>query len=132
MLLIVSDQLRVVAVHVQGFQLLRVGHDLTKLVELLLLVVSIFVLILSGVTSDLDGKLVRLVVDASLVQDVEVVRLAWTEIFIRHSNLQECYRRKVDFLSKQLLLDDLRPRRQLLAKSFHLADELFGLSGSKS
>ena len=70
--------------------------------------------------------------DASLVKNVEVVRHRGAQVLIRHSDLDESNRGKVDLLSQKFRLDDFTASRQLLAEAFHFRYELFGLSWTEA
>jgi hypothetical protein len=84
------------------------------------LVVLVITFTLTRVSGNLHGEFVALVMDPSLVKNVEIVGHTRSQILIRHTNLEECDGGEVYFLAKKILLDDLATRRQFLAQSFHL------------
>jgi len=89
-------------------------------VDLRDLIVLVITFTLTRVSGNLHSEFVALVMDPGLVKNVEIVGHTRSKILIRHTNLEECDGREVDFLAKKILLDNLTTRRQLLAQSFHL------------
>lgn len=132
MLLVIADQLIVVSVKVKCFQFAWIRHDLTKLVESRDFIIWVVILTLARVPDNLSSKFVALVMDPCLVKNVKILGSSGSEIFIRDSNLQEGNRRKVDFLAKQILFDDLATSRQFLAKTFHLGYKFFGFTRAET
>lgn len=129
-LLVVLHHLIVVGLEVESLEASWIGHDLTKLMELLVLVV-VTILVLTGVIGNLDSKLVALVMDPGLIQDVEVIRHPGSKVLVWHANLHECDARHVDFLTNELLFDDLTSSRHFLAEALDLRNELLGLAWAK-
>ena len=89
-MLVVADELIVVSLQVERLKLGGIGHDFSELMHLRALVVIIdLVLSLARVSCYLHGKLVALVMNASLIENVEVVRHRGAQVLIRHSDLDE-------------------------------------------